>query len=173
MVCAGFAILRISAGVLYGRFRNHVWGSVCLSHTLFILTRKAKTPLQCVLTERVCISMGKTLRIIRITKLLRLARLERALSKMNMNIGPLIRGVTIVVVSVMCFHMFGCIWHWAGSSEAADESGDIVEGWVNSSVWTLPGESITTGLYTESVFRSMYGAVSLPATITEMAVLII
>ena len=55
--------------------------------------------------------MGKTLRIVRITKLLRLARLERALSKMNLNIGPLIRAVGLFTISIMCFHLFGCAWH--------------------------------------------------------------
>ena len=109
--------------------------------------------------------MGKTLRIVRITKLLRLARLERALSKMNLNIGLLIRAVGLFTISIMCFHLFGCAWHYASSFADTNHYGQTVHGWTNSSQWD------DSSRYFESVYRSIYGAVSQP-TSYEMICLI-
>eukprot|EP01050_Picozoa_sp_SAG11_P006723 SAG11_NODE_533_length_8703_cov_7.183054_6_plen_604_part_00 len=110
--------------------------------------------------------MGKTLRVLRLSKLLRLARLERVLAKMNFNIGPIVQGITILVSSVLCFHVFGCAWHWVGSSDEFDVDGQVVHGWVNKTSWD------SDGIYAQAIFTAIYGSV-LDPTVNEMWALII
>eukprot|EP01052_Picozoa_sp_SAG31_P017884 SAG31_NODE_1243_length_9148_cov_8.476738_4_plen_668_part_00 len=91
--------------------------------------------------------LGKTLRIVRITKLLRLARLERSLNKMNLNIGPLIRGISLFIISTLCFHFFGCAWHYIGMNDDMNADGEPVYGWITFSQWCALFSFVdTTGL---------------------------
>eukprot|EP01050_Picozoa_sp_SAG11_P007500 SAG11_NODE_627_length_8087_cov_3.567852_9_plen_161_part_00 len=85
---------------------------------------------------------------------------------MNFNIGPLIRAVGLFTVSLMFFHFFGCIWHYAGTIEDIDMNGQIVYGWTNFSRWD------DSSLYFASIYTSIYGSVDDPTTY-EMLCLIL
>ena len=61
--------------------------------------------------------MGKVLRLLKMTKLLRIARMQRAVAKVIIEIGPAMKIGALVVVVGLGFHLVTCVWYIVGSTE--------------------------------------------------------
>eukprot|EP01050_Picozoa_sp_SAG11_P005935 SAG11_NODE_439_length_9453_cov_8.007483_5_plen_169_part_00 len=90
----------------------------------------------------------------RISKLLRVARLQRALAKLNfsVDIGPAIKFAVLAGMSVLMFHWLSCLWYFIGSS---DEDG-----------WPYHAGYVEFGAkYAASLFTAVYGAIDSPTNV--------
>jgi hypothetical protein len=76
----------------------------------------------------------KLLRIFRIGKMLKLARLKRILERYQEHIQSMVytfKLIFMLLISLFTTHVLACLWYAVGNKSQTMPSGDVIQGWVN------------------------------------------
>jgi hypothetical protein len=80
------------------------------------------------------VKLFKGLRLLRLAKMLRLARIKKSIERHDDAVGPLMQSFQLIgVLALMCFtaHLFACLWYFVGEDPQQLSTGEVIEyGWV-------------------------------------------